>query len=89
MPGKKITSIAEAKANKSRDSTLWTPAEMLKAILGDIESGEINPTKICVHYFEDKEDRCTHGFYAANLSFEEHIALLTVALNSTVEDWRC
>ena len=86
-----IKSFAEAKANKNRDSCAWTPLECLKALMRDIEAGEVKPEKLCVHFFEEPNEetgRTHHGFYASGLSFPDHISLLHVAMARTLEDWR-
>lgn len=39
-------SLAEARAVKAADSKLWSPADALRALLRDIESGEIKPNEL-------------------------------------------
>lgn len=38
-----LINLNEARALKSSDATLWTPEECLRAILRDLESGELKP----------------------------------------------
>jgi len=38
--------LSEARANKENDARLWTPLDCLKAIVRDLESGELRPIDI-------------------------------------------
>lgn len=83
-----VTSIGRRRAERASDSTLWTAEEMLMAALDDIRSGRINPDGISLHYF-DKTGEQTEipSFYASNLSYERHVALLRIAERRVLDDW--
>lgn len=82
-----LVSLAEQRAIRENDSTLWTPTDALRAMLRDIESGEIKPTQMAVHYFEDGPDgkRAKHHYCVVNLTRDEHIVLLNVALRRAID----
>jgi hypothetical protein len=83
-----VISLAEARAAKEEDSTLWTPLDMARALVRDIESGEINPDQISVQYlYENPEGDRAHGFYAAGLNYLEHVGLLNIALAGVMKSW--
>lgn len=44
----KVRSLGEVKAEKAQDCRLWTPLEALKALVRDIEAGEIAPEMVYV-----------------------------------------
>ena len=39
-------SFNEARATKEQDARLWTPLECIKAILRDLETGELKPVDV-------------------------------------------
>lgn len=81
-------SLNEKRAEREHDSRKWTPLDMARALLRDIEGGEINPKYIAVHYLEEEDDhRLRHGYYAAGVTFFDHISLLNVALRRTLDSW--
>ena len=76
-------------ADKKSDCTLWSVRDCLQAMIDDIDSGEINPESIAIHYYERTEhDRLKPCFYISNLGFPEHIALLHIAIDDTAARWR-
>lgn len=82
-------SLAAARATKAEDCRLWSPLDALKDLVRRIEAGEVNPTQLVVHYFEETADGCrNHHYTAAGVTFPEHLALLAVAQHRTLEMWR-
>lgn len=80
--------LAEARALKKNDSREWTAADLIAAVQRDLVSGEIKPSQIAVHYFEDLPDGGRrHYYYVAGLTFDMHIALLNVALQRVIKEW--
>lgn len=84
-----IINLNEARAVKASDNRLWSPVEMLQAVIRDIQSGEINPKRIVVHYFEQEEpDKGSiYNAYTCGVTYEEHIALLNIALEQIIKDF--
>lgn len=61
-------SLSEARAVKADDARLWTPLECLKAIVRDLESGELKPVDaIYVAMLRRREDgqAASFPFYTA------------------------
>ena len=82
---KAVASLAE----RLDDSTRWTPADAVRDCLKDIESGEINPEHLVIHYYEETEDgRLRPGYYCANVTHESHVSLLELAKLKCIEEWR-
>lgn len=78
----------EALANKKGDSRLWSPEDALESVLRDLRAGAINPKCIAIHYFESLGDgNAVHRCVVANLTREEHIALLALAQNRELREW--
>ena len=80
----KPNELAERRAQEKSDCRLWTPKDALLACLRDIESGEINPECLAIHYswVEDGEnpDRL-FSYYASNVTTLQHAGLLAMALS--------
>ena len=74
--------LAEKRAQDSSDCRMWSCKDALLACLRDLESGEINPEKLVIHYTvlgETTKDR-DFGCYCAQVSTLEHAGLLAHAL---------
>lgn len=83
-----VVNLNEVRAEKEQDSRAWTPLEALKAAVRDIEEGRANPEKLVVHYLERKEDgRYKTKYYASGLLITEHIGLLEIAKQQTINEW--
>ena len=82
---KKVTHLADVK----HDSTLWSPLDALRAAIEDIESHEINPTKLSVFFIEETpENRMRPHEYVAGFTYAEHVAFLLAHLLHTIDEWR-
>lgn len=82
-------SLAEARAVNAEDAKLWSPLDALKALIRDIEAGEVSPTWIAVHWLERQEGgNLNYGYSIAGMSRAEHIALLSIAQANAIEGWR-
>lgn len=81
-------SLAEARALKAEDSTLWTVLDCARAFVRDLESGKISADAAFIHYYKKHEDGCrTLYSYCANLTREQGIAMLVVAQQKAIRDW--
>lgn len=88
-----IKSLNKVKAMKSQDSFDWSVEDCLEQMLEDIRSGEINPECVAIHYYDVSKSRERvfgrfHCFYAAKMTYENHIALLEIAKARVIEGWR-
>jgi hypothetical protein len=76
----KPNELAERRATEKVDCRLWTPADALLACLRDLESGEINPEKLVIHFTIDVNGDKRYCYYASNVLMMEHAGLLAIAL---------
>lgn len=88
-----IVHFNEAKADLSGDSRDWSPLDMLKALVRDIEEGKVKPCSgMCIHFWEDGSDEegagRVHTFFVSGMTFSEHLSLLTVAAHETIARYR-
>lgn len=82
-------SLAEVRAVKAQDSRLWSPRDALASVLRAIDSGEIAPTAISIDYYEDTPDGdLSHHYTVSNLTREQRIAMLVLAQQRALEEWR-
>jgi hypothetical protein len=74
--------LAEKRAQEAEDCRLWSCKDALLACLRDIESGEITPEKLVIHYTQlDENTKERHfNYYCAQLNTIEHAGLLSHAL---------
>ena len=72
--------LAERRAQSESDCRLWTPADALLACLRDIESGEIDPENLVIHFSQKIDDDRTYNYYASNVTTMQHAGLLAMAL---------
>ena len=81
--------LAKKRADKLQDSRLWTAKDAIEDLLADVIAGKINPTQLAIHYFEGTpETGLKHHYQAAGLTYPNHIALLNVALDRMLRDWK-
>ena len=76
----KLNELAERRAQEKADCRLWTPVDALLACLRDIESGEINPERLVIHFTEMVGEDRHYNYYAANVTTIDHAGLLAMAL---------
>ncbi len=84
-----IVHFAEAKADRSGDSRDWSPLDMLKSLVRDVEEGRVKTNQICVHFWVNEDGGRVHHNSVAGMTFPDHVALLTVALHECVDNWKC
>lgn len=83
-----IESLNKVRADKHGDSRMWAPADALRDMLGCIERGEICPSQMVIHFLEEREDGGSdHHYYAAGVTFPQHLALLAIANRRAMDDW--
>lgn len=81
--------LAKKRADKMGDSRLWSAADALEDLLSDVRSGKVNPTQLAIHYFEGTpETGLEHHYAVSGLTYPNHIALLTIALQRMVGEWK-
>ncbi len=81
-------SLAEHRALAKADAREWSPRDMAERLLRRIEAGEINPSRIIVHYMEgDEVAGFQHYHMCAGVSVDSHLSLLAVATHETLRDW--
>lgn len=81
--------LARKRAEKRQDSRLWTAEDALEDLLARIRAGEIKPTWLAIHYMEGSpETGQEHHYQVAGLTYPQHIALLNVALDRVLREWR-
>ena len=76
----KPNELAERRAQSESDCRLWTPADALLACLRDIESGEIDPESLVIHFSKKVDGDRFYNYYASNVTTMEHAGLLAMAL---------
>lgn len=80
-------SLAEARAIKNNDSSMWTPADCLRSVLKEIDDGKINPVNILILFEGDLEnDNSQLMRRASQLTKAEESLLLMVAAHSLAEE---
>lgn len=75
-----ILNFREARALKANDSKLWTPLDCLKALVRDLESGEMKPVDalyVAMVRKNNDEQAQSFPFYAAGTTTLEYRAILT------------
>jgi hypothetical protein len=80
----KPNELAERRANQENDCRLWTPADALLACLRDLESGEINPERLVIHFTQDVDGNKQYCYYASNITRMEHAGLLSMSLGRII-----
>lgn len=84
-----VVSLSEARAREAEDSRLWSPVECVRALLRRMESGEVNALNIAIHWWEGDPDKgmvlCQSN---AKLTRPEHLALLVMAQDQAMRQWR-
>lgn len=84
-----VENLNKRRADRAGDSRLWSPLECLEDLVSKIKSGEVKPSQLAVHFFEERDNGGkTHRFTVSGVTFPEHIALLNIALCRTIEEWR-
>lgn len=81
--------LARKRAEKTNDSTQWSVLDALEDTVERIKRGELNPECVVCHMWEQGEKAGVkrHTFVAAQITYEQHIALLNVALRRALNDW--
>jgi len=76
-------------SSKSSNSAVWSGEQCVEEFLGEIKSGKIKPTKLMILWFSEGEDgRMRPHRWFANMSRTEEIALLQLAIQMGIEDWK-
>lgn len=67
---------------------MWSAEDALEACLRDIRSGDLKPEQLVIHLLvPNDEGGRRHHYFAAGVTFEQHIALLNVGLRRTMDEW--
>jgi hypothetical protein len=75
----KIIGDIELLGNLTNNSKMITPEMMLEDAKKDILNGDIKPNKAIFIYLDTEEDGYDIGWYNANMSCSEILALIEVA----------
>lgn len=81
-----VTNLNAVRADRADDNRLWTPADTIRDVLGDIEAGRIEPDKILVLHWKTGEDDFHTGWAAANMKSSEMIALMEMVKATLLRD---
>lgn len=83
-------SMAEARAEKTDDAKAWKAADCLEAVARRIRNGEIaEPDKLVIWYTTPSDDETTTiKYFAAGVNHWEHLALLTLAQDAIISNWK-
>lgn len=57
-----------SRAEAAQDASIWTPVDVLKVTLRDIEAGRIEATALAVAWIHEREDRSITGGYRISAS---------------------
>lgn len=72
-------SLGLERAKRTNDNTTITPVECCEAAAADLRSGERTADKLLILTLDTEDGHYVPGWYAANLSASEMLALLDVA----------
>lgn len=76
-------------STKSDNSATWTGEQMIQTFLDDIKSGAIDPQKIMIVWFSvDERGAMRPHRWFANLTKIEEVALLQLAQQISIDDWK-
>lgn len=86
-----MNELAKRRSQKNNDALLWTPLDALEDTIERIKSGELSPDRISIQMLSDpdKNGNRVHTYCAAGVNYETHIAMLSVALQRTINEWVC
>lgn len=88
-PPAEPVSLAAHRARTARDARLWTPRDALLDMIRRIDSGEISPEKIAIHWMQTDSDGNTDNLHCvAGLGFADHVLMLDIAHHMAIERWR-
>ena len=80
--------LAKRRAEKLGDSREWTAADALEDLLTALRAGKVKIDQLGIHWFENQPDGgYTHHYCAAGVTYQQHIALLHIALDRVARDW--
>lgn len=72
-------SLGLERAKRTNDNTTVTPAECCEDAAADLRSGERKASKLLILTLDTEDGGYVPGWYAANLSASEMLALMEVA----------
>lgn len=85
-----MNDLAHRRAERARDSKLWTPLDALEWLSEEILAGRIDPSQLVIWYRgkDDPDGGSILGHVVSGCGFPEHIALLNMALHEVLHDWK-
>lgn len=84
----KITSLGHRRMLKTNDARNWSPVEMLRKAIELIESGEIKPQQMVVHFSEGNvDDGVSFGYFVAGCAPPDHLVILDIARRLVQDAW--
>lgn len=80
--------LNEKRAELAGDNRLWTPEDCLKAALRDLQAGKIDPKQLFIYYYEELPGgRKKLRYYAAGLTYPDHLAMLEFGKHCLIREW--
>lgn len=76
-----VESLAIKRADREGNCKNVPPVDILRMALADVESGRVKPSRIVIHFSEPEGPNDSNGFYAAGVTYLEHLGMLEVAKN--------
>ena len=81
-------SLAEKRAERANDNSLWSPLECAMAFVRDVRKGEIVPIRLLALYEERMPDGGARvSCYSANVKRDTEIYLLHMRLHFATHKW--
>ncbi len=86
MKVNEVTSLGEHRALTEHDCSLWSPRELLVALLRDLDKGEFTPTGLVVCYFTRRDDGfVVNGMQRSRATTMETVAMIEMAKHDLLE----
>ena len=80
--------LAKRRAEKMQDSREWTALDALEDLVAQVRAGTLQVDQLGIHWFKNLPDGgYEHHYCAAGMTYQQHIALLHIALDRVARDW--
>jgi hypothetical protein len=83
----KMDEIAKKRAEIKGDSREWTALDCLEDLISEIKEGKVNPKKMVIHFLHEENETEFHHYSCAGVTYQDHIAILNLALKRVLEEW--
>ena len=76
-------------STKHPSGDTWSPLQLLKEFVSDVEAGNLRPVKLVLHFFEETPDGGLQPrSWQAGCTRTEEIALMELEMHRAIEAWR-